>query len=611
YLGRIDHQVKVRGFRIELGEIEAVLSSHPNVRQTVVIATQEMVGATRLVAYLVASAQPAPSTSELRAFLSQKVPEYMIPSAFVGLDSLPLTPNGKLDRKALPNPELAQPSLEKTFVAPRTPTEEVLAEIWTQVLRLERVGVKDNFYDLGGHSLIATQLVFHIRNTFKVELPLHVLLETPTVAGMAETIDHVLQATLTPSATRSVTELSAEAVLDDTIYPTNIPVEQITEPASIFLTGATGFLGAFLLYELLQQTDAEIYCLVRSSNVESGLKKIQANLESYLLWNECFSSRIISVLGDLSQPLFGLGDQQFRLLASTIDVIYHNGALVNFVEPYSKLKAANVLGTQEVLRLASQTKLKPVHYISTISVFPWEEDLSKEHIFRENDSLDRGNLAGGYEQSKWVAEKLVTIARTRGLPVCIYRPGRVSGHSQTGTCNTDDLISRMTKGCIQLGSIPDFNMTVDMTPVDYASKCIVHLSMQKKFLGETFHVVNPLPAHWSNVINWFRSFGYSLKVISYDQWRAELLKVAEHSSENALYPLIPFFSDEAPDDSVKFDCQNTLNGLAETSIKCPSVSAELLSTYLSYYIRNGFLKAPQQIEQVGYSLNKAPGAMTR
>ncbi|BAY50145.1 amino acid adenylation domain protein (plasmid) [Scytonema sp. HK-05] len=610
FLGRIDHQVKIRGFRIELGEIEALLSQHPSVKQVLVIDREDVPGDKRLVAYIVHDQEQVPKVSELRSLLKEKLPDYMVPSAFVMLEAMPLTPNGKVNRKALPAPDTLRPDLEETFVAPRTSTEEVLAEIWTQVLRQKQVGVYDNFFDLGGHSLIATQLLFRVQNTFKLELPLHALLETPTVAGMAEAIDNVRDSKPTPSATISVTNLNAEAVLDETICPVGISVESIAHPARIFLTGATGFLGAFLLYELLQQTNADIYCLVRSSNVEEGKKKIQANLQSYSLWNECFSSRIISVLGDLSQPLFGLSNQEFQLLASTIDVIYHNGALVNFVDPYPKLKAANVLGTQEALRLASQIKVKPVHYISSIAVFPWEEDFSKDHVFRENDSLDRGLLAGGYEQTKWVAEKLVTIARNRGLPVYIYRPGRVSGHSQTGTCNTDDLMSRMIKGCIQLGSVPDFNMMVDLTPVDYASKCIVHLSMQKKFLEETFHVVNPLPAHWSNVMTWLRSFGYSLKVISYDQWRAELLKVAEHSSENPLYSLIPFFGEEAPDNSVKFDCQNTLNSLVGTSITCPSVSAELLNTYLSYYVSSGFLSAPQQIEQVGYELNKAPEAMT-
>ncbi|NEU73789.1 non-ribosomal peptide synthetase [Hassallia byssoidea VB512170] len=614
YLGRIDEQVKIRGYRIELGEIEALLNQHPNVRETVVIAKENIPGDRRLVAYIVPHQEQIPTISDLRSFLKQKLPEFMVPSAFVVLDTLPLTPNGKVNRKALPDPESAQPELEKTFVAPRTPTEEALAEIWTQVLRLELVGVNDNFFDLGGHSLTATQLVFRVQNTFKIKLSLHALLETPTVAGMAQAIDNVRDCKPTPPATISVTDLNAEAVLDDTIRPANIPVEQIAEPARIFLTGATGFLGAFLLYELLQQTNADIYCLVRSSNVEEGKKKIQANLESYSLWNECFSSRIILVIGDLSQPLFGLSNQQFQLLASTIDVIYHNGALVNFVDPYPKLKAANVLGTQEVLRLASQIQVKPVHYISTFSVFALV-DFTKDRVFRENDSLDHGgSLVGGYQQSKWVAEKLVTIARTRGLPVCIYRPGRVSGHSQTGICKTDDLISRMIKGCIQLGSVPDLNTMMDMTPVDYASKSIIYLSRQKKSLGENFHIFNPHPAYWNNLVTWIRSFGYSLQQISYDKWRAELLKVAEHSPDNALYPLIHTFNEEAADGNsvkVQFDTQNTLDHLVGTSINCPQISAELLSTYLSYYIRSGFLEAPQQIDKVGYSLNKAPGGITR
>ncbi|MBW4636041.1 MAG: amino acid adenylation domain-containing protein [Iphinoe sp. HA4291-MV1] len=609
YLGRIDEQVKIRGFRIELGEIEALLNQHSNVRESVVIVSEDNTGEKRLVTYIVPNQEQIPTINDLRSFLKQKLPEYMVPTAFVMLSALPLTPNGKVDRKVLPAPESAQPELEKTFVAPRTQTEEVLAGIWTQVLHKEQVSVNDNFFDLGGHSLSATQLMFRVQNTFKIKLSLQTLLETPTVVRMAQVIDLIRQEKQTPTAAISVADLNAEAVLDDTICPASIAIKQIAEPAYIFLTGATGFLGAFLLYELLQQTNAVIYCLVRSSNEKEGKKKIQVNLESYSLWNECFSSRIISVLGDLSQPLLGLSNQQFQLLASTIDVIYHNGALVNFVEPYHKLKAPNVLGTQEVLRLASQIKVKPVHYISTFSVLssaePTEDKLFR---FRENDSLDLGgSLIGGYEQSKWVAEKLVTIAGSRGLPVCIYRPGRVSGHSQTGICKTDDLISRTIKGCIQLGSAPDLDIIpVDLTPVDYVSQSIVYLSKQKQLLGETFHILNPFPSHWSNLVTWIRSFGYSLQVISYDKWRAELLRVAEHSSENALYPVMHMFSEEAPDNSIKieFDCQNTLNGLAGTSISCPQINAKLLNTYLSYYVRSGFLEAPQQIDKV--ELNNEP-----
>ncbi|OKH59462.1 non-ribosomal peptide synthetase [Scytonema sp. HK-05] len=183
YLGRIDHQVKIRGFRIELGEIEAVLGQHPNVRETVVIATQEVVGAQRLVAYLVANQQPAPTTGELRAFLKQKLPEYMLPSAFVVLDTLPLTPNGKLDRRALPKPS-GEPELSQGFVAPRTPTEEILANIWASVLGIESVGIHDNFFELGGDSILSIQIIAKA-NTAGVQLSAKQMFEHQTIAELA------------------------------------------------------------------------------------------------------------------------------------------------------------------------------------------------------------------------------------------------------------------------------------------------------------------------------------------------------------------------------------------------------------------------------------------
>ncbi|ACC81527.1 non-ribosomal peptide synthetase [Nostoc punctiforme] len=187
YLGRIDHQVKIRGFRIELGEIEAILSQHPAILQVTVIAREDTPGDKCLVAYLALNQEPTPTINELRQFLGSKLPEYMIPSAFVFLETLPLTPNGKVDRRALPLPETLR-ELEVNFVAPRTPIEEILAPIWADVLRVEQIGVYDNFFELGGHSLLATQLVSRIRTTFKIELPLRSLFEAATIANLAEYI---------------------------------------------------------------------------------------------------------------------------------------------------------------------------------------------------------------------------------------------------------------------------------------------------------------------------------------------------------------------------------------------------------------------------------------
>ncbi|MBX9258015.1 amino acid adenylation domain-containing protein, partial [Desmonostoc muscorum CCALA 125] len=192
YLGRIDNEVKIRGFRIELGEIEAVLGQHEDVQACCVIARADTTGDKRLVAYIVAQKQQTPKVTELRSFLKEKLPEYMVPAFIVILESLPLTLNGKIDRRALPAPEPSSESPEK-YVAPRTPIEEILALIWTQVLKVEPVGIHDNFFTLGGHSLLATQLISRVRTTLKVELPLRSLFAAPTIAQLSQNIQQLQQ----------------------------------------------------------------------------------------------------------------------------------------------------------------------------------------------------------------------------------------------------------------------------------------------------------------------------------------------------------------------------------------------------------------------------------
>ncbi|MEG4111235.1 MULTISPECIES: amino acid adenylation domain-containing protein [unclassified Microcoleus] len=189
FLGRIDNQVKIRGFRIELGEIEAVLMQNRAVQDAVVIDQEYDLNDKRLVAYVVPSQEQVLSISELRRDLKQKLPEHMIPSAFVQLEAVPLTPNGKVDRRALPVPDGTRSNLEETFVPHLTPFEEVLAGIWSEVLRLEWVGIHDNFFELGGHSLLATQVISRVREAFGVELPLHTLFEEPTLAGLAKSVE--------------------------------------------------------------------------------------------------------------------------------------------------------------------------------------------------------------------------------------------------------------------------------------------------------------------------------------------------------------------------------------------------------------------------------------
>ncbi|WP_208338929.1 non-ribosomal peptide synthetase, partial [Aetokthonos hydrillicola] len=190
FLGRIDYQVKIRGFRIELGEIEAVLAQHPLVQEVVVIARADQPGNQHLVAYVVSNTEFDAISTQLRSFLKDKLPNYMIPSAIVCLEEMPLTPNGKVDRRALPSPDMRQ-SLATSFVPPQTPTQEILADLWIQVLGVEKVGIHNNFFELGGHSLLATQVISRLRSLFGVDLPLRCFFEEPTVAGLGESINQI------------------------------------------------------------------------------------------------------------------------------------------------------------------------------------------------------------------------------------------------------------------------------------------------------------------------------------------------------------------------------------------------------------------------------------
>ncbi|AOX02677.1 hypothetical protein BJP34_27440 [Moorena producens PAL-8-15-08-1] len=589
FLGRIDNQVKIRGFRIELGEIEAVLSTHPQIQQTVVIATEDIPGNKRLVAYSV-SEEESLSTKQLREFLKEKLPDYMVPSAFVTLDTLPLTPNGKVDRFALPAPDAAF-SQSSDFLAPKTESQILIASLFAEILSLhpESISLDDSFFELGGHSLLATQLMFRIREAFEVNLSLRALFDYPSVSDLASAID---QALVTGDYQSQTWDLEAEAALDPDIQPSTAIAPIVSPIERIFLTGATGFLGIYLLSELLTTTTATVYCLVRADNRDAGKERLLNKLEATGLSSENFTSRIIPIIGDLGTSRFGLSATEYNNLCQDIDVVYHVGAKVHHLWSYALLKDANVLGTQDVLRLASLGKLKPVHYVSTLFSISQTEQPILESATANHYDLPKL----GYVQTKWVGEQLVWEAAKRGLPITIYRPSRISGHSQTGVSSFDDLLSRLVKGCIQLKRCPSWSgLAENLVPVDYVSRAIVCLSQQNRLFGKAFHLINPKSVPFREIFHWVRSLGYSLEEIDYTHWRSKLIE----DMENPLYPYLPNFP-ESPSSTtniessttnlIEYDCRNVVDGLRGSGIKLPEVNQDLFKTYLCYFRESGFLE---------------------
>jgi len=390
--------------------------------------------------------------------------------------------------------------------------------------------------------------------------------------------------------------LEAEATLDPAIEFKHPFSENWINPKSILLTGATGFLGAYLLDELLEKTTADIYCLVRSSHKEAGKERLKKNLEFYCLWKSRFSDRIIPVVGDLSQPMLGCSQERFSQLAEKLDVIYHSGASVNFFYPYSTLKPTNVKGTEEIIRLASRTKTKAVHFISTVAVF-FGQGNSPDRKIKETDKFNLSSLKGGYKQSKAVAERLINIAQERGMPACIYRVSRITGHSETGiTGNLKDTLWSAIKICIELGKFPDVEAMQNLVPVDYVSRAIVHLSIKERSNGKAFQLSNIHPISWKELIEKIKYLGYNLEDITYESWLLELKKYASRSKKKEL----EFWSRMLNSSKIKlfskkpeFDASNAIAALTNTSITCHPVDTELLRKYLSYFQQIAYLPRPQ------------------
>ncbi|OHX36745.1 hypothetical protein BJL95_07520, partial [Methylomonas sp. LWB] len=595
FLGRIDHQVKIRGFRIELGEIEARLLQHPDVKEAAVLAREDQPGDKRLVAYLVEDQLGTLVIDELKVQLKQTLPDYMVPSAFVVLDEMPLSANGKLDRKKLPAPDIGE-QLRKPYVAPRTETETLLAEIWREVLGVEKVGVEDDFFELGGHSLLATQLAFAVQNRLRLPFPVKAVFEKPTVAEQA--------GWLSGEADEESLDLQVEAGLGSDILPLPAKPAELGQSRALLLTGATGFLGAFLLADLLEQTQAHVYCLIRAADEAQAFSRLEKQLARYDLLERIDWRRVIPVCGDLASECLGLSEDRYREIAAGVDAIFHNGALVNFVQPYRALKAANVSGSVEVLRLAATERPKAIHYVSTLSVFAGNP--SNPQGFSETDEpLLCDALTGGYAQSKWVAEAILRAASQRGFQVAVYRPATVAGDSRNGVWNTDDFLCRVFKGCMQMGVAPDVDSRLDMAPVDFVSGAIMALAQEADVAGGIFHLNHPHPPTTNAWFDWFIAAGFPLRKVSNQQWRATMLAASESIADFALAPLLTVFAEDAQqegatdrDEAVGYDCSATQCRLAALGMAYHFSDDSLLARYRDYFVRSGWIDAAK-IEKNG------------
>lgn len=577
FVGRNDQLVKIRGFRVELGEIEATLEKHPNINKAVVILHKFSAEAQRLIAYITLK---IPTENEqiipaILTYLKTKLPAHEIPSKFIILSEFPQTLNGKIDRKSLPLPP--QENFRQTaYIEPKNALEIKLVDIWQNVFNIDYIGINDDFFDLGGDSLKAIIVIDEINTYFKANISIDKFLENPTIHYLAKSIP------LKKSINLSKDELNLikfDAILPSNIFPENKLIHN-KKNCNAFLTGATGVLGIYLLSELLINTDYQIYCLVRGKNEKEGLDRIKNKLINNNLWQEKYLDRIILIIGDLAEKNLGLASEKIEQLAQEIDLIFHCGAWVNIIYPYTSLRNANVQGTKEIIKLACKYKTKSIFYISTTDVFS-----SETITLIKTDKIPDGHfLCGGYAKSKFVAERLLLQARSKGIPVTIFRPSNIINLNQSASSFNAEFIPRMLKGCQQLGAFPEMKALVNLIPVDYTSKTIVYLSSQELSLNNSFNLVNPHPLKWDTLLQWIKNNHPNIEIVSYEKWYAQLQQTVRSKVDNELTPFLSLLKSEnflqRSLGSFEFEQDKNLENLFNI-IACPCIEETLLKLYLT------------------------------
>jgi amino acid adenylation domain-containing protein/thioester reductase-like protein len=718
-LGRCDSMVKIRGYSVVLDAVEVAIVEHEDIKSCCVMVEGDEGDDKRLVGYIVMQSGVTDLTvADLQRFLVKRLPQYSIPAVYVRLERLPLSDTtGKAHRKKLPaldkvDPALLLPpgSLATDDSRVLTATEETVVKIWMDVLQLEHVGVEDNFFVLGGHSLSAARIVARVNERYGTSIHVSKFFQLASPAAVASEVDGIIGITGDAKSTSASFVVSASPLIKAAASTPNLDVplmlgslsDQLATPASqhhassayhamvmqplrssvhhntpsissvppvmldndfdadchlqasirppklpagvqrrvamerVFLTGATGFLGAHILAALLQQKrDLHVVCLVRADSTEQGLARLRANLDNYKLLSGRVLARFDSgeavraVTGDLTKEYFGLQEMQFTEIAAHVDVIIHNAARVNLMYPYQFLKGVNVGGTQEAIRMAchphksvsapdqKEVVEKALVFVSTLGVFQ-----AGDYKSDEDSALNKVQSLDGYGQTKVVAERLVHEARERGLRASIVRPGNMAPHSAHGVWNPHDFYYLMFKACASLRAFPDISQfSPELTPVDYASNSIVLIARDLFAVSEPpirsqFHICHPNRVDYEQLVSRCIASGDNVsplannELCTFNDWKrlvlSSALQIAEQKkntststagdTDNVIESFASMLSEFDNPDSLRESvftnkCGKTIDFLKAASKRvgddsfyaCPHIDENLMDKWMSSF----------------------------
>ncbi|KJK81286.1 hypothetical protein H634G_03305 [Metarhizium anisopliae BRIP 53293] len=542
WLGRNDRVVKVKGgYRVNLDAIETELLSTDLVHAAVAMKIIPPGAKSSTLVACVAFTSSHSDSSSLLALIRSRLPSYMVPQ-IVSFDTLPLTPNGKVDKRA--TTRLLMDMLQEATQIDNeldadmyTQTERALKKLWLQSLHVvPRASIHPgaDFFTLGATSLEVAVLISGIHQVFRVMLSAHAIYKVPRLGDLATYIDDMVAA----GSTRD-NEATTQALLADASQwrqvsiPTAPPVNWLDkDEGNVFLTGATGFVGAHLLVDLLQCPQVR-------------------------------SSKIKILLGDFSKPRLGLSEPAFLALAESTSVVFHIGAQINYNEPYLANRAANMTGVLNMIRLAVASRPKALHYASSMAAFgPTGLVVDKVEELTEDAPLQpyldtTVAYETGYGQSQWVSDEMLCQLMKRGFPAAVYRMGAVVCNSKDGVGNPDDFLSRLTADCFRLGIYPHLpDQRKEMIAVDYVAPAMRMLAMSNGNLGKVYHLTPGVRENIS-VNHYFRiaqqHTGIALSALAYGDWVHALLQADKSGVELGLKPLFPMLMEKVKNGRTRWE----------------------------------------------------------
>lgn len=572
YIGRIDNQVKIRGFRVELGEIETKLLSYPSISKCVVLPISKDNNDISLIAYIVED-KNTPIT-KLKEYMQKMVPSYMVPNYFVKLNSLPLNVNGKVDRKKLKTIPINN-EREIPYVKPITEFEKILVDTIEKSLNISNLGINDDIINLGVDSLSLMKIAISLLEK-GISVNIQSFYSDRTIKRIEENLNTKPQIN---TYTQHVYNNFDESFSNKNLNLNNI-----------LLTGSTGFLGAHILNDLINNTDSNIYCLIRDKYNIDGKTRLLNTLNSYFgnSLDKYVDNRIKVVNGDISKDSLGLSDFDYKMLSSNIDLIIHSAAIVSHYGSSEIFSKINVTGTKNIIDFCLANNIY-LSYISTLSLSGLFANSAINESFTEHSIyIGQDCFSNVYINSKFEAEIAINNALKNGLKVVVFRLGNITARSTDFVFQenySENAFLNRLLSLIKLEIFPKslLNFKFDLSPVDSCSNKIVALSKYFDSYGKIFHIANNNTLSFAQILEWLKEYGYVINILEDNEF---IQKISNYENKDDLMGIINDLNNNILEDKNYIDVDSTysLNVLNNHDMYWIKPSKEYFYNFINKYL---------------------------